>query len=84
MASKGTPVILVRAETSPEDIQGMFAAKGILTSCGAMTSHAAVFARGMGRPCVCGAGSLLIDAQTRRMTVGDIVVKQDDIIMLDG
>jgi phosphohistidine swiveling domain-containing protein len=62
IAGMGKPVILVRIETSPEDIQGMHAAKAIVTARGGMTSHAAVVARGMGRPCVCGAGELRIDA----------------------
>ena len=61
MSKNGEDVILVRMETSPEDIHGMHAAKGILTSRGGMTSHAAVVARGMGRPCVAGAGEILID-----------------------
>ncbi len=63
MAERGEAVILVRVETSPEDIHGMHAAEGILTARGGMTSHAAVVARGMGRPCVSGAGNIAIDAK---------------------
>src|SRR3546814_5567088 len=66
-AAKGEKVILVRVETSPEDIHGMHAAVGILTTRGGMTSHAAVVARGMGRPCVSGAGDLRVDATARTM-----------------
>jgi pyruvate,orthophosphate dikinase len=83
-AAKGEKVILVRAETSPEDIHGMHAAQGILTSRGGMTSHAAVVARGMGRPCVAGAGELRIDAQARTMTVRDLKVADGDLITIDG
>jgi pyruvate,orthophosphate dikinase len=83
-ASLGEKVILVRTETSPEDIHGMHAARGILTARGGMTSHAAVVARGMGRPCVSGAGSLQIDAKARRMKVGGVEVNEDDVITIDG
>ncbi len=77
-------VILVRLETSPEDIHGMHAARGILTARGGMTSHAAVVARGMGRPCVSGAGQLQIDATTRTLRVGGRQLGEGDIITLDG
>ncbi len=80
----GEAVILVRTETSPEDIHGMHAAKGILTARGGMTSHAAVVARGMGRPCVSGAGSLAIDLKTRTMSVGGRSVSEGDRITIDG
>ena len=80
----GDSVILVRVETSPEDIHGMHAAKGILTARGGMTSHAAVVARGMGRPCVSGAGSLVIDAKARTLKIGTRVLGEGDIITLDG
>ncbi len=80
----GEAVILVRTETSPEDIHGMHAAKGILTARGGMTSHAAVVARGMGRPCVSGAGSLAIDVKTRTMSVGGRSVAEGDRITIDG
>jgi len=84
LAAQQVPVILVRVETSPEDIHGMHAAQGILTSRGGMTSHAAVVARGMGRPCVAGAGSLEIDYAGRTMSAGGVTVSQGDVITLDG
>ena len=80
----GESVILVRIETSPEDIHGMHAAKGILTARGGMTSHAAVVARGMGRPCVSGAGTLAIDAQKRTLRVDGREFGEGDIITIDG
>ncbi|MCE7797936.1 pyruvate, phosphate dikinase [Sphingobium sufflavum] len=80
----GEAVILVRIETSPEDIHGMHAAKGILTARGGMTSHAAVVARGMGRPCVSGAGSLSIDNVAKTLRIGDRVLKEGDILTIDG
>jgi pyruvate,orthophosphate dikinase len=83
-AEMGDAVILVRIETSPEDIHGMHAAKGILTARGGMTSHAAVVARGMGRPCVSGAGSLQIDASAKTLRIGDRSLKEGDILTLDG
>ncbi|HEV3177538.1 MAG TPA: pyruvate, phosphate dikinase, partial [Stellaceae bacterium] len=83
-AAKGVAVVLVRVETSPEDIHGMHAAKGILTTRGGMTSHAAVVARGMGRPCVAGAGDLRVDSKAGTMTVGGQVVKAGDIITING
>ena len=83
-ASAGDAVILVRTETSPEDIHGMHAAKGILTARGGMTSHAAVVARGMGRPCVSGAGTLSIDVKARTMRVGDRIVNEGDLLTIDG
>ncbi|MCK6452419.1 MAG: pyruvate, phosphate dikinase, partial [Alphaproteobacteria bacterium] len=82
--AKGEKVILVRAETSPEDIHGMHAAQGILTTRGGMTSHAAVVARGMGRPCVTGAGDLRIDTQARTLSVGPVTLKDGDTITIDG
>ena len=83
-ARGGEKVILVRRETSPEDIHGMHAAEGILTSTGGMTSHAAVVARGMGKPCVAGAGDVRIDAKARTLSVRGTVVKTGDTITLDG
>jgi pyruvate,orthophosphate dikinase len=83
-AERGESVILVRVETSPEDIHGMHAAKGILTARGGMTSHAAVVARGMGRPCVSGASSVSINAATRTLKIGTRELKEGDIITLDG
>jgi pyruvate, orthophosphate dikinase len=84
LAARGEAVILVRIETSPEDIHGMHAAKGILTSRGGMTSHAAVVARGMGRPCVAGAGDLHIDYAARTMAARTTLVKAGETVTLDG
>ncbi|MDR6786877.1 pyruvate,orthophosphate dikinase [Sphingomonas sp. BE138] len=84
MAADGKAVILVRTETSPEDIHGMHAAKGILTARGGMTSHAAVVARGMGRPCVSGAGSLSISARDKVLRVGAREVREGDTLTIDG
>jgi pyruvate,orthophosphate dikinase len=83
-AADGHAVILVRVETSPEDIHGMHAAKGILTARGGMTSHAAVVARGMGRPCVSGAGTLSIDMKRRVMRVGPREIAEGETITIDG
>lgn len=82
--ASGRKVILVRVETSPEDIHGMHAAEGILTTRGGMTSHAAVVARGMGKPCVSGAGSLRVDYATQTMTAGGVKLKKGDFITIDG
>jgi pyruvate,orthophosphate dikinase len=84
LSARGEKVILVRIETSPEDIHGMHAARGILTTRGGMTSHAAVVARGMGRPCVAGCGDLRVDYAKGTITAGDIQVKQGEIITIDG
>ncbi|MBN2483804.1 MAG: pyruvate, phosphate dikinase [Candidatus Omnitrophica bacterium] len=81
---KGKDVILCRLETSPEDIRGMHAAKGILTARGGMTSHAAVVARGMGKCCVAGAGDITIDESHKQMNVGDTVIREGDMISLNG
>jgi len=83
-AAAGEAVILVRTETSPEDIHGMHAARGILTARGGMTSHAAVVARGMGRPCVSGAGTLSIDAKAKVMRCAGREVNEGDIVTIDG
>src|SRR6185312_1423324 len=83
-AQKGEAVILVRIETSPEDIHGMNAARGILTTRGGMTSHAAVVARGMGRPCVAGAGSITVDYGAQTLSSAGKTVNAGDIITLDG
>jgi len=83
-AAGGEKIILVRIETSPEDIHGMHAAEGILTARGGMTSHAAVVARGMGRPCVSGAGAISIDYKARRMRVGGQEIAEGTLITLDG
>ena len=80
----GRKVILVRVETSPEDIHGMHAAEGILTTRGGMTSHAAVVARGMGKPCVSGAGQIRVDYANGTMSVGQTVLKGGDVITIDG
>ncbi|MEP6867765.1 MAG: pyruvate, phosphate dikinase [Novosphingobium sp.] len=84
LAERGDAVILVRVETSPEDIHGMHAARGILTARGGMTSHAAVVARGMGRPCVSGASGVSIDMATRTLKIGNRDLKEGDVITLDG
>jgi pyruvate, orthophosphate dikinase len=83
-AERGDAVILVRVETSPEDIHGMHAAKGILTARGGMTSHAAVVARGMGRPCVSGASAVSIDLKARKLRIGSRELSEGDVITLDG
>ncbi|HXQ52753.1 MAG TPA: pyruvate, phosphate dikinase [Stellaceae bacterium] len=83
-AAKGDAVILVRIETSPEDIHGMHAAKGILTTRGGMTSHAAVVARGMGRACVAGAGDIRVDYAAKTLTARDQVVKAGETITING
>ncbi len=83
-AELGEAVILVRIETSPEDIHGMHAAKGILTARGGMTSHAAVVARGMGRPCVSGASGVSINMKDRTLRIGNRELKEGDVITLDG
>ncbi|MEV0324369.1 pyruvate, phosphate dikinase [Streptomyces sp. NPDC050658] len=80
----GEKVILIRRETNPDDLDGMIAAEGILTSRGGKTSHAAVVARGMGKTCVCGAEDLEVDTKRRRMTVGDTVVEEGDVVSIDG
>jgi pyruvate, orthophosphate dikinase len=83
-AELGESVILVRQETSPDDIHGMHVARGILTARGGMTSHAAVVARGMGRPCVSGASSLSIDYQARSAEIGGVHIAEGDLITIDG
>ncbi|HWV41902.1 pyruvate, phosphate dikinase [Pseudorhodoplanes sp.] len=84
LKAKGRKVILVRVETSPEDIHGMHAAEGILTTRGGMTSHAAVVARGMGKPCVSGAGSIRIDYAAKTMSVAGHTLKEGDTVTIDG
>ncbi len=84
LGAKGEDVILVRRETNPDDLHGMIAAQGILTSHGGKTSHAAVVARGMGKPAVCGAHALQVDTAARRFSVGATVVREGDVISLDG
>ena len=84
LAAENRDVILVRTETSPEDIHGMHAARGILTARGGMTSHAAVVARGMGRPCVSGAGTLKIDPVRGEMVAGNVTIARGEVITIDG
>jgi pyruvate,orthophosphate dikinase len=84
MAAKGEKVILVRNETSPEDVHGMHAAEAILTAKGGMTSHAALVARGWGKCCIVGAGGVVIDGQARKVTVGGTVLKEGDVVTLNG
>jgi len=84
MKTQSRKVILVRVETSPEDIHGMHAAEGILTTRGGMTSHAAVVARGMGKPCVSGAGAIRIDYAANTLTAGNTTLRKGDIITIDG
>ncbi|MGB3538543.1 MAG: pyruvate, phosphate dikinase [Mesorhizobium sp.] len=84
LAKQGRKAILVRIETSPEDIHGMHAAEGILTTRGGMTSHAAVVARGMGKPCVSGAGSLRVDYKAGTMTARGITLNKGDVVTIDG
>ena len=84
LASNGEDVILVRSETSPEDIHGMHAAKGILTARGGMTSHAAVVARGMGRPCVSGASEINIDENSRKLVIKEKEINNEEIITING
>jgi pyruvate,orthophosphate dikinase len=84
-AQKGEKVVLVRRETNPDDLSGMIAAQGVLTSRGGKTSHAAVVARGMGKTCVCGAEELQVDTKARRFTAPDgTVVEEGDVISIDG
>ncbi|MFE4172606.1 pyruvate, phosphate dikinase [Streptomyces sp. NPDC056909] len=80
----GEKVILIRRETNPDDLDGMIAAEGILTSRGGKTSHAAVVARGMGKTCVCGAEELEVDTKARRMTVNGTIVEEGDVVSIDG
>ncbi len=84
LKAQGRKVILVRVETSPEDIHGMHAAEGILTTRGGMTSHAAVVARGMGKPCVSGAGTVRVDYRAATLSAGGTTLRKGDIITIDG
>jgi len=84
LGNAGEKVILVRPETTPDDIHGVVAAQGVLTSRGGMTSHAAVVARGMGKPCVAGCEAIKIDLERKEFTVGDVVVKEGEYITIDG
>lgn len=84
MAKQGEKVVLVRPETTPEDIHGILAAQGILTSRGGMTSHAAVVARGMGKACVCGCEQLKIDLRNKTVTTDEITLREGDLLSIDG
>src|SRR5262245_23654573 len=84
MKAHGHTVLLARIETSPEDVQGMHAAAGIITTRGGMTSHAAVVARGMGRPCVCGAASVHIDLERETLQANGVTLHKGDLITIDG
>ncbi|MDH3282381.1 MAG: pyruvate, phosphate dikinase, partial [Gammaproteobacteria bacterium] len=84
LAKTGEKLILVREETRPEDIHGFFAAEGVLTSRGGKTSHAAVVARGMGKPCIAGAEGITVDVRTREANVGDRILHEGDVITIDG
>jgi pyruvate,orthophosphate dikinase len=84
LGKEGEDVVLVRTETTPDDIHGIVQARGVLTSRGGMTSHAAVVARGMGKPCVCGCEALKIDMVKEQFTVGEYTIKKGDVISIDG
>ena len=85
LAANGEKVILVRRETNPDDLHGMIASQGILTSRGGKTSHAAVVARGMGKTCVCGAEELDVDTKAKKFTApGGITINEGDVISIDG
>lgn len=84
LGKEGENILLVRSETTPDDIHGIVVAKGVLTSRGGMTSHAAVVARGMGKPCVCGCEELKIDYVKEQALIGDLVIKKGDILSIDG
>ena len=84
LGGEGEAIILVREETRPEDIHGFFAAQGILTSRGGKTSHAAVVARGMGKPCVAGAEGIVVDVAAREARIGEHIIREGDVITLDG
>ncbi|MGI5852635.1 MAG: pyruvate, phosphate dikinase, partial [Caldicoprobacterales bacterium] len=84
LGKEGQSVLLVRTETTPDDIHGIVQAKGILTSRGGMTSHAAVVARGMGKPCVCGCEELKIDVVNQKITLGQVTLNKGDILSIDG
>ncbi len=83
-AAEGQDVVLLRKETTPDDLPGMFAACGVLTTRGGRTSHAAVVARGMGLPCVCGADGVVIDQERREARIGDVVLAEGDVLSIDG
>ena len=84
LKAQGHNVILARIETSPEDVQGMHSALGILTTRGGMTSHAAVVARGMGRPCIVGASAVMIDLDRETLSAGGVLLHKGDVVTIDG
>ncbi|HMM20568.1 MAG TPA: pyruvate, phosphate dikinase [Selenomonadales bacterium] len=84
LAKAGQKVLLIRTETTPDDIHGMVAAQGVLTSRGGMTSHAAVVARGMGKPCVCGCEAIKVDYAKKEFSVGQLVVQEGELVSIDG
>lgn len=84
LAKAGQKVLLIRTETTPDDIHGMVAAQGVLTSRGGMTSHAAVVARGMGKPCVCGCEAIKVDYVKKEFSVGQLVIKEGELVSIDG
>jgi phosphohistidine swiveling domain-containing protein len=84
MAAAGTPVVLLRRETSPEDVKGMYSAQGVLTQLGGMTSHAAVVARGWGKPCITGCSALSFNEADRTVTLGGVTIAEGDMISLNG
>ena len=84
MAAAGQPVILIRKETSPEDVKGMYSAEGVLTQLGGMTSHAAVVARGWGKPCITGCAALVVDESAKIATINGVAFAEGDYITLNG
>src|SRR4029079_15622235 len=84
LKAQGHTLILARVETSPEDVQGMHAVAGVITTRGGMTSHAAVVARGMGRPCVVGAASVQIDLERETLSAGNDILGKGEIVTIDG
>ncbi|MFZ7103735.1 MAG: pyruvate, phosphate dikinase [Peptococcaceae bacterium] len=84
LGKDGQDILLVRTETTPDDIHGIIAARGVLTSRGGMTSHAAVVARGMGKPCVCGCEELKIDLEQEQITIGKTIMKKGEVLSIDG
>jgi pyruvate, orthophosphate dikinase len=84
LGKKGQKVLLVRTETTPDDIHGMIAAQGILTSRGGMTSHAAVVARGMGKPCICGCEAIRIDYKLKQLTINNTIIHEGDLLSING
>lgn len=84
LGNEGKKVILIRPETTPDDIHGIVAAQAVVTSRGGMTSHAAVVARGMGKACICGCEALKIDLKAKQMSIGDTVIREGEVLTIDG